>query len=406
MTDRLKRLLLLIGFFLIVFGIAVAIYLVFFRGVTTSDKEAEIAEEEGVTPTGGLPSAGVGAPTAGDEAEDGGGLPVSPIADGGLTKTTRLTSSKVIAPTLSADGKSINYYDPKTGQFYTINNDGEVVLLSSASFPDAESIVWSDTANEVIVEFPDGSNVIYDFEAQNQTTLPEHWQDFDFSPDGEQVIAKSITIDPNARALIITNTDTSGTKVIAALGENGDKVTVNWSPNDQVVAFSDTGTEQTGFGRKMILAIGKNEENFDGLIVEGLNFKAIWTPKGDRIVYSVVGEVSNYKPLVWIVDATSATMGEQRRSLGVNTWIDKCTFADDSTLYCAVPLLLENNAGLQRELVDSDDAIYKINIDSGLVKLVGYPEESAEMSNLTVSTDGSLLYYTDARGRLQFMRLR
>lgn len=407
MTERLKRLLLIIGFLLIVFGVATAIYVIFFRGVTTVSETAPgTGAGETAGTTGGLPTAGAGVPSAEQPGEEGGALPVSAIAQGGLTQTTRLTSSEVISPTRSADGESIAYYDPRDGRFYTINEDGEVKSLSTATFPDAQTVVWDDAGSEVAVEFPDGSNVIYNFETQQQTTLPNHWEDFDFSPDGTQLIAKSEAIDPNARALVITNTDTSGTQVIASLGQNSDKVQVNWSPNDQVVAFSDTGTAQTGFGRKMILPIGKNDENFDGLIVEGLDFDARWTPSGERIIYSVVGEVSDFKPLLWIVDATAATMGEHRRSLGVNTWIDKCAFASDTTLYCAVPLLLDANAWLQRDLVDSDDAVYKINIDSGTVSLVGIPETSAQMTHLTVAQDGRLLYYTDERGRLQFMRLR
>lgn len=406
-TGRLKRLLVLGGFFVIVLGIAIALYFVFFRGIVAGPSPII---EETVGETGipvGLPSAEQAAEQAEAEAEaEEEGLPVSEIAEGGLTETTRLTSGSVLSPTLAADGQSIVYYDPNTGQFYKINEEGEPELLSEATFPDAETIVWSDAAEEVVIEFPDGSNVVYDFVTEQQTTLPTHWEDFDFSPDGEQVIAKNEAIDPNARSLVITNADASQTQVIAALGENGDKVDIAWSPNDQVVAFSATGTSQTGFGRKMIVPIGKNEENYNGLIVEGINFNAIWSPDGKRILYDVTGEVSDYKPLLWIVDGTAATMGDDRSSLGVNTWVEKCTFADNETVYCGVPVFLSANAGLQPGLNDTDDALYSININTGRVRLVGIPEITTSMSHLNVSEDGSLLYYTDSRGRLQFMRLR
>ncbi len=405
MSERLKRILLISGFLLVVFGIAVAIYLVFFGKILGTTQPVTTTTGQPTSKTG-LPSSQAGQPSTTTGNAGTTTLPVSSIASGGLTATTQLTSSEILAPTLSADGKRISYYDPTDGKFYTIDSKGNVVALSTATFPNAKTIVWDRASKEVVVEFPDNSNVIYNFDEQKQTTLPAHWEDFNFSPDGTQVIAKNEAIDPNARSLVITNTDTSGTKAIESLGQNSDKVQISWSPNDQVVAFSATGTEQTGFGRKMIVPIGKNKENFTGLIVEGLSFHANWTPDGARIVYDVTGEVSDYKPLLWIVDGTSATMGKNRRSLGVNTWIDKCAFASSSALYCAVPITMNTNAGLQPDLLTSDDAIYTVNIDSGNVTLIGVPETSTQMSHLVVSTDGSLLYYTDKRGRLQFMRLK
>lgn len=405
MSERQKRLLIIGSFIVLSLLIALLLFYLIFRAPFGLAPE-EILEEVEEELEAELPEAEVGVPTVIEE-EEVGGLPISVVAEGGLTKVKRLTSSQVVAPILSSDGQSVSYYDPSTGRFYTINSKGEVDELSSATFPEAETIVWSDLANKVAVEFPDGTNVIYDFESQKQTTLPSHWEDFDFSSDGKEVAAKSLATDPNASVLVITNADSSQTQAVAALGLNANLVEVNWSPNDQVIAFSNTGTEQSGFGRSMIVPIGKNKENFDGLIVEGLNFHSKWTPDGKRLVYDVTGSESNFKPTLWVVDATAATMGENRRSLSVNTWVEKCVFADSSTLYCAVPLLLPDDAGLQPGLVkDEDDAVYRIDLEGGAVRLIGIPVETTAMENLAISDDGSLLYYTDEKDRLSFMRLR
>jgi len=410
MNDRGKRLLLFLGLIVLTIGIAYAIYAVFFKGGEKNITERPTVEDTGTEGTEGLPGSTSGTATGGTGTTGSTDLPVSAIADGGFTETTRLTSSEVISPTLSEDGKSISYYDPSTGKFYSVDRDGETKALSDKTFPKAETIVWSDDANEVVVEFPDGSNVIFDFITEDQTTLPSHWEEFDFAPSGEQVIAKSIGNDPQSRAIVITNTDTSNTKVVAALGDNADKVDISWSPNDQVIAFSNTADTSAsaggGLGRNMILPIGKNEENYKGLVVEGLNFHGTWSPDGSQILYDVTSPSSGYRPTLWVVDGTSSTMGNNRRSLGINTWVDKCTFTSNTELYCAVPTLLEENAGLQPDLVDAADGIYHIDLSTGKVKFLGYPEVPTEMSSLTISENGADLYYTDLEGRLQLMRLK
>ena len=183
---------------------------------------------------------------------------------------------------------------------------------------------------------------------------------------------------------------------------------VSWSPNNAVVAFADTSIAGAsgGISQNVIYAIGKNQENFKGLTVEGLNFHAIWSPDGTRILYDVAGETSNYKPLLWIVDGTPTTMGDHRASLGVNTWVEKCVFASNTVVYCAVPISMPNNGGLQPAVVTSNDSVYRIDLATGRVKLVGFPEQGTQMKNLRVSTDSAYLYYTDSLGRLQVMRLK
>lgn len=407
MLDRSKRLLILLGCAVALGFVVLVIYLVFFRLTPVNPTPPSVEDAIDSSTNGSLPSAGSGTVGRGS-AEDSSAPPPSLVADGGATKTTRLTSSAITEPHLASDGSSIVYYNPADGRFYRVNTDGTTTRLSDKQFPDAEAIVWDNTTSQVAIEFPDGSNILFAFDTEEQTTLPAHWEDFAFSPDDNQVIAKSIGNNATARTLVITNTDGSNTESIQALGENADLVDVAWSPNDQVVAFADTGASAVsgGIGRKMIYPIGKNNENFKGLVVEGLNFHAIWSPDGKQILYDVSGDTSDYKPLLWIVDGTSQTMGENRRSLGLNTWVEKCAFADNDTIYCAVPATLSTGAGLQPDVNTANDRIYKISLDSGKTKVIGYPNTLTQMSNLTVSDDGAYLYYTDASDRLQYLRLK
>lgn len=406
MNTRLKKTLAVVGFTLSVVGIGAALYYTFFKPAAPAPT---VEPGAGVT-GGGFPFPGGAIPPTTTPGETAGGLPpASEIAGGGRTVVTALTTGAITSAELSGDGDSMNFYNPNDGKFYAVDAEGNLVLLSPEEFPDVENVEWNKDANKAVLEFPDGTNIVYDFDEERQVTLPSHWEDFEFSASTDEIEAKSIGVDTNNRWLVTTNADGSGSKAFQALGENADKVTVSWSPNDQVVAFSDTASSLSGgLDRKFILPIGKNGENYKGLTVEGLGFLPNWSPTGSQLLYSVAGEYSSSKPLLWLVDATPASMGENRHSLGLNTWADKCTWADPSTVYCAVPRNLPDNAGLQRALYAAyPDTVYKIDVTSNKITLVAIPEEDMAMEDLRVSDDGGTLYFTNRDdATLQSMKLR
>ncbi len=408
MDERLKKILVVGLFVLSVFGIGAALYFVFFRPAP-SPEEAPGAEE---IAGGAFPESGVGAPTT--TAPGGIGAPEAlPSADlvarGGTTQTTTLTSGAIESTAIGGGGRSVNYYDPGDGRFYTIDANGQAVQLSAQVFPNVENVDWNAAGSKAVLEFPDGANVVYDFSSKQQVTLPAHWEDFAFSPVNDEIVAKSNALDPNNRWLVTANADGSNVKPIQALGENADKVIVSWSPNDQIVAFANTGDPQPGgLDRKMVIPIGKNQENLKGLVVEGHGFLPTWSSNGTQLLYSVAGDSSDLKPLLWLVDATPGTLGNNRRSLGLNTWADKCTFSNTTTIYCAVPANLPPNSGLGRSLFrQTQDYLYKVDVASGRSTLVAIPEEARPMENLSVASDESVLYYTNAdTGRLEMIRLK
>ncbi len=405
--SRYKKIFLLLAFLVATLLLFLAIYFMFFRQALLSIPAP--GEETETEEAGKLPTAETGGKKNVEEEAAGEILPTEVIAsekaDGGLTKTTAISTSPIVGLSLSTDGEGLRYYDNYDGKFYYLNKDGEPELLSDEIFYNVEEISWSPTRNKAILEYPDGSNILYDFETDKQTTLPKHWEDFDFSSDGEKIVAKSIGLDVENRYLIVSNSDGSGARAIEYIGENGNSVYSDWSPNNQIIAMYTQGGD---FDREEVYFLGLNEENFKSTTVEGRGFEPLWSPSGSKLLYSIYSTDSDLKPKLWVVDAEGENIGNNRQRINLETWASKCVFADDYTVYCAVPENLEKGSGMFPELAQYvNDNLYKINLKNNQISLIAEPNGSYNMSNLSISADKKILYFSDSNtGILQKINLK
>ncbi|MBI4142665.1 hypothetical protein HY480_02205 [Candidatus Uhrbacteria bacterium] len=330
----------------------------------------------------------------------------TPIATGGVTAVRAISEQSAAFVRLASDGRP-NYYDSASGRFYRVGADGKPTLLSDRTFPSVSGIAWAPSDDRAILEFPDGANILYDFRTNSQVTLPAHWEDFSFATDGTRIAGKSIGLDRENRWLFAADPDGNNFQAVEPLGTNANRVTVEWSPNNQVVAFSNTGNT-IGDERQQIVVIGLHGENFPGIVVEGQGFQPRWSPSGAHILYSAAHSSNDYRPELWFVGGAGDGIGSNRQRIRVNTWADKCTFASETTVYCAVPEELPRGYGLEPSLADRiPDTVERIDLATGVRTTVGTPATDASIRDLTITPDGSTLYYTAKQdGRLYEMRLK
>jgi len=404
--SRLQKIFLIIGFFLVVFAMGYLLYALFFKPFIPSENTNESSNANSTLPqangntniriytntNGILPSSGdingntnANAPLGGINGSESITTQTVPIES--------ITTQTIEGAAISQDGKSIYYYDTQSDKFYIAGKDGQIKPLSDKVFHEVDNVIWSPQKDKAVLEYPDGSNIVYDFTTKTQITLPAHWEDFGFSQDGSKIISKNISLDSENNFLIITDSTGTKTKIVQRLGTNGDKVIPAWSPNNQMIAFfvGDSGIDQ-----QEIFFIGQNNENFKSMIVEGWGFQGKWTPQGDKVLYSVYSTASQNKPELWVVDASVNSIGRNREPIQLQTWADKCTFYDNSTVYCAVPNSLQEGAGLlPSETDNSADTIYKININTGAKTEIAVPNQDHTMENLIISSDGKEMYFTD-----------
>ncbi|PIT93433.1 hypothetical protein COU00_04420 [Candidatus Falkowbacteria bacterium CG10_big_fil_rev_8_21_14_0_10_43_11] len=420
MEINYKKISLAVGFLVFCVLIGYFIFWLFFKPAGSLLPSVSPAA---TTPGGQLPAAKTGTGAVGETGIGAGGklpgaettaqtaetvsAPAAPdaTARGGVTAVTAVNQTDSLAPTLGNNGRDVYYYSRDDGKFYRLNQNGQTVALSDKTFFDVQSVTWAPNKDKAVLEYPDGANILYDFTAQRQFTLPKHWQEFDFSPQSNQIVAKSIGLDPENNWLIVSNEDGSQARALENLGNNADKIHSSWSPNNLSVALF---TESLDFNRQTLYFVGQNKENFKSTVIEGRGLESQWAPSGDRLLYSVYSDDTNLNPSLWIVDAKSENIGANRQQLNLQTWANKCNIVSDQTAYCAVPQSLPEGAGLFPELAnETADSIYKINLANGSRSLLAVPDGNFNVQNIVVSSNESELYFTDgATGGMYKMRLK
>ncbi len=417
---KYKKIIYAILFLALIILLGFLIWNTFFK---QSQQEPQ-GPQTGIEDSGGsLPQAGEGSPQSGDELEPG-ELPddeedeivnepeeslsddrPSPVASGDVTRTDLSYFGRTLGATLSGDGSGVQFYDTDQGKFYRLDNDGNIHELSDQTFYEVEEVSWSPDKNKAVLEYPDGSNIVYDFNTKEQVSLPKHWEGFDFSPRSDKIVAKSIATDPYNSYLVVSDTDGSSVRAIEHIGENSDKVISDWSPNNQIAAMY---TKSTDFDRQDLFFIGLNGENFKSTTVEGRDVRTNWSKKGDKLLYSAYNSNSDLQPQLWIVNAQGESIGSGRKNLNLQTWADKCTFSDSRYVYCGVPEDLPEAAGLLPELaLETSDNLYRIDTVTGQKMLMAIPDGQYNISEPVISTDGSKLYFTDeSTGEIYSINLR
>jgi hypothetical protein len=396
LTEQQRRILLIIGFVLITLLMVFLVWWFFFTPlVETPVTNVNLNVNGGQLPTTNV-STGPGVITN----EEPGEVRLPEIQDratGGLTLTMPLVDS--IVKDARRIGDELRYYQPETGKFYKVLSDGTIVELSSKVFRGVEEVIWSPRRNEAILNFPDGQNILYNFDEGAQYNLPKELEEIRFSGSGEKIGFKFMGAGRENQWLGVSSPQGSDVKVIDLLGDNADRLDVNWSPSDEVVATLEVPLSGD---RQELQFVGQNQENLFSTIIEGFGLDSQWSPNGRELLYSVYRTQDDYRPRLWMVDAQGEEIGKNRRDLGLFTWASKCAFSSQSgVLFCGVPKNLQEGAGILPHLVETNDTLFRIDLNRGTREEIALPvtanrNDDFDVERLFVSPNEDQLWFTNA----------
>jgi len=335
------------------------------------------------------------------------GQQVTDKAVGGLTQVHTVVGKPVKDPVFTSDGQGFNFYSELDNKFYRMTEDGQVDTLSEKEFYNVETASWSSDGNKAILEYPDGSNILYDFTAEKQYTLPQPMTEFDFTQNDDRIAFKWLSDYEGDNWLGVASPDGSEINFIEPMSDQESNVQVSWSKNSQVVALYSQGA---GFDTSNVYLIGQYGENFKLLPVRGRGFASEWLPDGEHLMYSVYNESTGSRPSLWITRADGENIGQGNQPLNLQTWVDKCTFTASSA-YCAVPESLPEGAGYVPEVANSiPDLFYKIDLETGVKTLLARPvgdQSSYTATQLMVTPNEDKLYFVDQQsGNLYNLNLQ
>lgn len=419
MNEKLKKILLIIGFISFVFVIAYLLWTLFIK-----QESVFIAEEvnnqqnqsiEGLQESGPGEVPVINKEQGEEQAEEPSQEQTSPqeaqiiinenmgdeFAIGGLTQTSTIVKSKTLDPNFNKTNNSIQFYNQEDGLFYKIDENGNLVKLDEQKFDNVESVEWSPLNNKAIIEFSDKTKTIYDFDKKNKVSLPSHFENFAFSNNGNKLVGKSIANDPENRWLVVSNNDGSQMKQIEKIEGASSSIIPYWSPNSQSIAMQ---VKNIGINKQEIFFIGEYGVNPISIVVDGQNFQPLWSERGDKMLYSTNSIDNNLKPNLWIINASGNEIGTGKQNLNIETWAEKCTFANNAEVYCAVPKT--TNPGQINPPQLSLDNLYKININTGQKTLIAIPDQNHNISSIMVNKDQTSLFFSDNNGKIHSINLK
>jgi len=385
---NLKKIFLISLVLLALIGGTFLTYNLFFK----ADTGPSLSEEE----TGALPE---------DTTQDGTNQPTSTSPSGASLASLKLkaiSQEKVLAPSLKADGQSVKYYSQTTGQVWETSFDGlNTKKISDKTLTGLIKIIWSPDKEKVISVIAENGltkKYFYNYANSQSATLNANIGYVAFSPDSKK-IAYQYT-DPQTEQSNISVADPNGQNWKIVFKTRLANLIVEWPVKEKI----SLKTQPSGLAQGLLYSLNPDTGEFTKILSGYLGMNAKWSPKADKILYSIVDQNAK-NPRLFLADSA----GQQTSDLGLGGLVDKCVWAKDNhTIICALSQQISANAtwpdDYYKGLVLVNDDFYKINLETGKkIKIAGSTAETGyDAQDLFLSPQEDYLFFVNRRDGLLY----
>ncbi|PJA00471.1 hypothetical protein COX76_01620 [Candidatus Kaiserbacteria bacterium CG_4_10_14_0_2_um_filter_50_16] len=391
----MRRALIIIAIILVLLGIGVATYFLFFA------RTAGIV----VAPTGS-----VSLPVAGQQE----------VPDIGIVNTSSTTP--VIAPVpvsarlvkisagpvvlgevlvdipaknaSSSPDVAINYIERESGNVFSyLTNTKTITRTSNKTIPGIQSASWLPNASLAFVRYLSGT----DFSTINTYALPANGVGGFFLPQNLADIAVSstsvLTLTSGVNGSVASLERTDGTHAISIFSTPLSALRVSFAGKNQYLAYTKPSATLPGYA---FLVSGTGR--FSPVVGPQNGLVALASPSGKWVLVSYT--LVNAMQMTLINTVTGETF-----PLPVATIADKCAWmADDSVIYCGIPMNPPANIAYPDDwyqgAVHFSDRIWKIQVSGRYAQLVlDFPKEtnddSLDAEAMAINSFGTVLSFVN-----------
>jgi len=271
-----------------------------------------------------------------------------------------ISEEPILSP--STDGKKVKYYSVNNGNLFESNLDGsELIRTSSIVLNNLIKAIWSPQKDKVITIFNENglaNKYFYDYNTNISTQLSMDMRWITWSPNQDKIAYQYYNSQTGDNNISISNPDGSDWSIVFQTRMKD--LIVEW-PDQSKLSIR---TKPSGLTQGVVYVIDLTTNDFQKIINETYGLTALWSPLGNKILYSETNNEGKDLKLK-IMDLEKQTISE----LNIITLAEKCVWSQDNrTIFCAVPKIIPSASILPddyyKRKISFDDSLWRINIET------------------------------------------
>ncbi len=329
-------------------------------------------------------------------------IPTTPTETESTGRIKAISQESVLGPTI--DGQKVKYYLEGNGNVFESNFDGSNKTRVSANLlTGLLKVLWSSQKDKVIAVFDDEGETkkyLYDYQTEKATLLDSNIQHIAWSPDEDKIAYQYYNPQTEDNNISLAQPDGSNwTNILATRMKN---LIVEWPSSGQLAIR----TKPSGLAQSVVYTIDLANGDFQKIISETYGLTTLWSPLGDKLLFSETDERGKNLKLK-IANLSKQAIEE----LDFVTLPEKCVWSQDNrTIFCAVPKTISTAATLPDDyykgLVTLADDFWRINLDIGEKIQIYLPTDeeatSYDAQNLLLSPLENYLLFVNKRNGLLY----